>query len=223
MCPEAGQCRRCPQVGAAAGGCHRCRAELLQAWGGWGTASSHPFPSPDDPNTGGTIGGPGRSDPHHRGVRCAYTRGSFVSHDRAWSTEPARHEQCAPGTAGACWASLDSATWLQLQEPREAGQWTAGQVRRRESLETSVSSAGKVMSPGTSESQERDVCVSEASGPQALLPPRQSSRRRACGVRLPPAHWAPQSQLPSKAHSEWRAPRCPGQLARPGPLDTQCS
>lgn len=50
----------------------------------------------------------------------------------------------------------------------------------------------------------------------------ESSRRRARGVRLPPAHWALQSQLPSKAHSEWRAPKCPGQLAHPGRLDAQC-
>ena len=39
MCPEAGQCRRCPRVGAAAGGCHRRRVEPLQAWGGWGTGA----------------------------------------------------------------------------------------------------------------------------------------------------------------------------------------
>lgn len=132
-----------PAGGAAAGGCHRCRAELLQAWGVVGDSIFSPLPflqmTP-------TLAAPswvlGRSDPHHRGVRCAYTRGSFVSHDRAWSTEPARRG-AVPRHCWACWASPLRHLASARKNPGEAGQWTAGQVRRRGSLETSVSASRK--------------------------------------------------------------------------------
>lgn len=224
MCPEAGQRRRCPQVGAAAGGRHRRQAEPLQAWGGWGTASSHPSPSPADPNTGSTVGVLAVLT-LITGASTVPTHGATLSATiRAGNAGPVRHEQCAPGTAGDCRASLGSAAWLQLQEPRGAGQlMTSGQVRRRGGLETSVTSREGDVPQKPSRSQERDVRAPEGSGPQVSLP--FPSERARCAEWVVSGSLLPtrpcSHRLPSKAHSEWRAPECPGQLARPGPPDAR--
>lgn len=196
MCPEAGQRRRCPQVGAAAGGRHRRQAEPLQAWGGWGTASSHPSPSPADPNTGSTVGVLAVLT-LITGASTVPTHGATLSATiRAGNAGPVRHEQCAPGTAGDCRASLGSAAWLQLQEPRGAGQlMTSGQVRRRGGLETSVTSREGDVHPA---GPRREMCVLQ----------RDLVRRSRCHSRA----------SEHAARSGWcQAPSCP-----PGPAVIGC-
>lgn len=178
-----------------AGGCCswwvcRCRGGAAPGLGRVGDSiSSHPSFSPDDPNTGGTIGGPGRSDPHHRGVRCLHGAPSSATIEHGALSLPG-----VSSVPGHCWGLL-GLTRLRylasLQEPREAWQWTAGQVRERGSLETSVSS-WQVMSPGTSESQEREMCVrSGGFWSQALLPPRPGSRAQGAWCQAPSAHLGP--------------------------------
>ena len=115
-------------------------------------------------------------------------------------------------TTGLLWEHVSEATETHLQPMRLSLQASASlrEKKKKSPLEATLR-VGIFL------------CLQLLSGPQVSLP--FPSERARCvewvvsGSLLPTRPCS--HQLPSKAHSEWRAPECPGQLARPGPPDAR--